>query len=118
MSGMMASILYSLARSSITRSRLEASFRASRNLASKVIPGNATSLTTYTITPGDGVDDWTTLPMFYSYLPVLSALQSHNGSRVVDLNLENSMNKANSTNAAYGIYDATTSEWTGWRSSV
>ena len=60
--------------------------------------------------PGDGVDSWTTLPMFYSFLPVLNALQSHNGSRVVDLNLENSMNKNDSTNAAYGIYDATTSE--------
>ena len=60
--------------------------------------------------PGDGVNGWTTLPMFYSYLPVLNALQSHNGSRVVDLNLEDSMNKNGSTNAAYGVYDATTSE--------
>jgi len=60
--------------------------------------------------PGDGVDGWTTLPMFYSYLPVLNALQSHNGSKVVDLNLEDSMTTPNSTNAAYGFYDATTSE--------
>ena len=60
--------------------------------------------------PGDGVDGWTTLPMFYSYLPVLNALQSNNGSRVVDLNLEDSMTKTNSTDAAYGIYDAATSE--------
>jgi hypothetical protein len=60
--------------------------------------------------PGDGVNDWTTLPMFYSYLPILNALQSYNGSKVVDLNLENSMTKANGTDAAYGIYDATTSE--------
>ena len=60
--------------------------------------------------PGDGVDSWTTLPMFYSYLPVLNALQSHNGSKVVDLNLEDSMIKTGGTNAAYGIYDATTSE--------
>ena len=60
--------------------------------------------------PGDGVDAWTTLPMFYSYLPVLNALQSHNGSRVVDLNLEDSMAKTGATNAAYGVYDATTSD--------
>ena len=60
--------------------------------------------------PGDGVDGWTTLPMSYSYLPVLNALQSNNGSKVVDLNLENSMNKIGGTNAAYSIYDATTSE--------
>jgi hypothetical protein len=60
--------------------------------------------------PGDGIDGWTTLPMFYSYLPVLNALQSSNGSRVVDLNLEDSMNKIGGTDAAYGIYDASTSE--------
>jgi len=60
--------------------------------------------------PGDGVGGWTTLPMFYSYLPVLSALQSNNGTKVIDLNLEKSMDKAGGTNAAYGIYDAVTSE--------
>ncbi|KAF9645827.1 glycoside hydrolase family 79 protein [Thelephora ganbajun] len=60
--------------------------------------------------PGDGVDGWTTLPMFYSYLPVLNALQSRNGSKVVDLNLEDSMTKTGGTNAAYSIYDVTTSE--------
>jgi len=60
--------------------------------------------------PGDGVDSWTTLPMFYSYLPVLNALQSYNGSKVVDLNLEDSMTKAGGTNAAYGVYDTTTSD--------
>ena len=60
--------------------------------------------------PGDGVDTWTTLPMFYSYFPVLNALQSHHGSKVVDLNLESSMNKTGSTDVAYGVYDATTSE--------
>lgn len=54
--------------------------------------------------PGDGVDGWTTKPTYYSYLPILQALQSHNGSRVVDLGL--SENSA----AGYGVYDKETSE--------
>jgi len=54
--------------------------------------------------PGDGVDGWTTKPIYYSYFPILQAFQSHNGSRVVDLGLS-----ANSA-AGYGIYDKETSE--------
>ena len=54
--------------------------------------------------PGDGVDGWTTGATYYSYFPILQGLQSHNGSRVVDLGL-------NGTSAAgYGIYDKETSE--------
>jgi len=54
--------------------------------------------------PGDGVDGWTTQSIYYSYFPILLGLQSHNGSRVVDLGLSE-----NST-AGYGIYDKETSE--------
>ena len=54
--------------------------------------------------PGDGVDGWTTKPIYYSYFPILQAFQSHNGSRVVDLGL--SENSA----AGYGVYDKETSE--------
>ena len=54
--------------------------------------------------PGDGVDGWTTNPVYYSYFPVLQALQSPNGSRVVDLGL------SSSSAAGYGIYDKETSE--------
>ena len=54
--------------------------------------------------PGDGVDGWTTKPTYYSYLPILQAFQSYNGSRVVDLGL--SENSA----AGYGVYDKETSE--------
>jgi len=54
--------------------------------------------------PGDGVDGWTTQSIYYSYFPILQGLQSHNGSRVVDLGLS-----GNST-AGYGIYDKETSE--------
>ncbi|KAF9647203.1 hypothetical protein BDM02DRAFT_3117459 [Thelephora ganbajun] len=54
--------------------------------------------------PGDGVDGWTTQPTYYSYFPILQGLQSHNGSRVVDLGL------SDSSAAGYGIYDKETSE--------
>ena len=54
--------------------------------------------------PGDGVDGWITRPIYYAYLPILQGLQSYNGSRVVDLGLND-----NST-AGYGIYDKETSE--------
>jgi hypothetical protein len=54
--------------------------------------------------PGDGVDGWTTQPIYYSYLPILQGLQSYNGSRVIDLGLNDS------STAGYGIYDKETSE--------
>ena len=54
--------------------------------------------------PGDGVDGWITKPVYYSYFPILHAFQSHNGSRVIDLGLND-----NST-AGYAIYDQNTSE--------
>jgi len=54
--------------------------------------------------PGDGVDGWITEPTYYSYFPILQGLQSHNGSRVVDLGL------GDDSAAGYGIYDKETSE--------
>ena len=54
--------------------------------------------------PGDGVNGWTTQPTYYSYFPILQALQSYNGSRVVDLGL------SNPSSAGYGIYDSHTTE--------
>lgn len=54
--------------------------------------------------PGDGVDGWTTKPIYYSYFPVLQGLQNPSGSRVVDLGLNSS------SAAGYGIYDQETSE--------
>ena len=54
--------------------------------------------------PGDGADGWITRPIYYSYFPILQGLQSYNGSRVVDLGLND-----NST-AGYGIYDKETTE--------
>ncbi|OBZ77170.1 Beta-glucuronidase [Grifola frondosa] len=52
-----------------------------------------------------GPGAWTTNPSFYGMLPVAEALQSGNGSRVVDLNLQNSMQDSNATVAGYAIYD-------------
>ena len=54
--------------------------------------------------PGDGVNGWTTGATYYSYFPILQGLQSHNGSRVVDLGL------TGTSAAGYGIYDKETSE--------
>jgi hypothetical protein len=44
------------------------------------------------------------MPIHYAYHPVLLALQSYNGSKVVDLNVDGA------TNAAYAIYDSETSD--------
>ena len=50
---------------------------------------------------------WTTNSPFYGMLPVAAALQSANGSRVVDLNIKNSMTDATQVHAGYAIYDGT-----------
>jgi len=49
---------------------------------------------------------WSTNPTFYAYLAVGEALQSQNGSIVVDLNIANSMVDVSATVAGYAIYDA------------
>ncbi|KAH9849982.1 glycoside hydrolase family 79 protein [Lenzites betulinus] len=56
-----------------------------------------------------GAGAWTTNPSFYGMLPVAEALESTNGSRVVDLNLANSISDAKATAAGYAIYDGTAS---------
>ena len=53
--------------------------------------------------PEEG-SNFTTRPVHYAYYPVLLALQSYNGSKVVDLNVDGA------TNAAYAVYDSTTSD--------
>lgn len=53
--------------------------------------------------PEEG-SSFTTRPMHYTYHPVLLALQSHNGSKVVDLNVDGAIN------AAYAVYDSATSD--------
>ncbi|EIW61463.1 glycoside hydrolase family 79 protein [Trametes versicolor FP-101664 SS1] len=52
-----------------------------------------------------GAGAWTTNPSFYGMLPVAEALQAANGSRVVDLNLANSIKDTKATAAGYAIYD-------------
>lgn len=52
-----------------------------------------------------GAGAWTTNPSFYGMLPVAEALQAANGSRVVDLNLANSIKDTSATAAGYAIYD-------------
>jgi len=53
--------------------------------------------------PEEG-SSFTTRPVHYAYHPVLLALQSHNGSKVVDLNVDGT------TNAGYAVYDSKTSD--------
>ncbi|KAI0772045.1 glycoside hydrolase family 79 protein [Trametes elegans] len=55
--------------------------------------------------PAGGAGAWTTNPSFYGMLPVAEALASANGSRVVDLNIDNSQTDKSATVAAYAIYD-------------
>lgn len=59
--------------------------------------------------PATGGGQWSTNPSYYAYFPLLEALQSHNGSKVVDLNVDNSTS-SNSTSAGYGIYDSSTQD--------
>ncbi|KAL0949351.1 hypothetical protein HGRIS_009421 [Hohenbuehelia grisea] len=49
---------------------------------------------------------WTTNPAFYSLLFTADALNSNNGSIVVDLNVANSRTNPNATTAAYAVFDA------------
>ncbi|CAL1701104.1 unnamed protein product [Somion occarium] len=63
----------------------------------------------YPDAPAGSGGDWTTNPTFYAYLPIAEALQSPNGSKVVDLDIENSMTDATATIAGYAIYDMTSS---------
>ncbi|KAF9648972.1 hypothetical protein BDM02DRAFT_3114692 [Thelephora ganbajun] len=53
--------------------------------------------------PEEG-SSFTTRPVHYAYYPVLLALQSYNGSKVVDLNVDGA------TNGAYAVYDSKTSD--------
>lgn len=53
--------------------------------------------------PEEG-SNFTTGPIHYAYHPVLLALQSYNGSKVVDLNVDGA------TNAGYAVYDSNTSD--------
>lgn len=53
--------------------------------------------------PDEG-SSFMTRPIHYAYHPVLLALQSYNGSKVVDLNVDGD------TNAAYAVYDSNTSD--------
>lgn len=53
--------------------------------------------------------DWTTLPAYYSLLPVAEALRGDNGTYVLDLNINNST-AANSTTAGYGVYNGTSGQ--------
>lgn len=57
---------------------------------------------------GDSSTGWTTMPTFYSLLPVAESLSASvdNGSYVRDLNVQDDSGKNYS--AAYGIYDANT----------
>ncbi|KAI0751549.1 glycoside hydrolase family 79 protein [Daedaleopsis nitida] len=48
---------------------------------------------------------WTTNPSYYGMLPVSEALESADGSRVVDLNIKNSVADSTATSAGYAIYD-------------
>ena len=52
--------------------------------------------------PTEGTD-FVTKPVHYAYPPVMLALQSFNGSKVVDLNVDGL------TNAGYAVYDSATS---------
>lgn len=56
--------------------------------------------------PPNGSTSWTTNPPYYALLAVAEALQSPNGSIVVDLNLSNSMSDYNATVSGYSIYNA------------
>ena len=56
--------------------------------------------------PAPGNNQWSTNPTYYAYFPLLQALQSSNGSRVLDLNVGGS----NSSNAGYAIYDSSTKD--------
>ena len=55
-----------------------------------------------------GAGAWTTNPTFYAYLPTSEALQGTNGSKVVDLNIQNSATDKSQSIAGYAIYDAST----------
>lgn len=56
-----------------------------------------------------GAGVWTANANFYSVLAVTEALQTTKGSKVVDLNLNNSLNDYSAINAGYAIYDASSS---------
>lgn len=59
--------------------------------------------------PAGGAGAWTTNPSFYAYFPISEALQAKSGSRVVDLNIQNSMKDVNQSVAGYAVYDASSS---------
>lgn len=52
-----------------------------------------------------GAGAWTTNSPFYGMLTVSEALESASGSRVVDLNIKNSVFDGSQTSAGYAIYD-------------
>ena len=59
--------------------------------------------------PAGALGDWTTNPSFYAYFPLAEALQATNGSKVVDLNIQNSVTDKTATVAGYAIYDVVSS---------
>lgn len=59
--------------------------------------------------PAGGAGVWTTNANFYAVLAVTEALQNTKGSKVVDLNLNNSVNDYAAINAGYAVYDASSS---------
>lgn len=60
--------------------------------------------------PAAGAGAWNTNPTFYAYLPISEALQGTNGSKVVDLNVQNSSTDTSQSVAGYAIYDAVSNE--------
>lgn len=57
--------------------------------------------------PG-GPGTWTTNTNFYAMLAVTEALQNANGTRVVDLNIDNSQSDYAAVHAGYALYDKNT----------
>lgn len=61
--------------------------------------------------PAGSAGSWSTNANFYAMLAVTEALQSgSNGSRVVDLNLSNSVHDYTAVQAGYAVYDAASSK--------
>lgn len=59
--------------------------------------------------PAGSAGDWTTNPSFYAYFPLAETLQATNGSKVVDLNIQDSATDKTATVAGYAIYDVLSS---------
>jgi hypothetical protein len=68
--------------------------------------GRGTSYNAFSSPNDTSANQWTMNPPFYALLVASEALQSDNGSYVVDLDADNSTSNPNATLAAYGIYDS------------